>query len=121
VSPQATTRLGVYRTAAAIPRQWFARLTPRRLIALETPETRLAAQWRLLHGRRLRFERSARLLHIPAVGVRLPMLADRALRLASGRCPPRSADGRSWVYTSVDLARARDISRILGLPLESTP
>jgi hypothetical protein len=121
VSASETSRVGVYRTAREMPRQWYARLTAGRLVELRTVEQRLAAQWRLLRRARARYHRATRELDVPAAGVLLPLVLDRALRLASGRAPRFSPHGPCYIYPGIDLPRARDAARVLGLPLERLP
>lgn len=103
----------LYRTIQK-PRQWYFRpdeATPP--IRLNTPERRVAAAWLLIRSKvQLEFSQEARILSVPAIGFRLPLLVDRALILASGRLPQWHS--RHWCYFNIDCERSQHFARILG-------
>ena len=51
----------------------------------------------------------------------LPVLVDRALRMASGTCPSLVTHDsqRYLVFANIGRRRARQAARVLGLPLET--
>jgi hypothetical protein len=88
------------------------------------PEHRLVVCWfELGHNGQfsLKHNTTAKTLAIPAVPVPLPVLMDRALRLASGTSPDRIGEEQDTylVYKHITLSRARQVGRILGLQVET--
>lgn len=88
------------------------------------PEHRFVACWCELArlGRlSLRYDAATRILAIPDVRVPLPVLVDRALRLASGTSPDTVTYDRCpyLAYKNIGLPRARQVGRVLGLRVET--
>ena len=123
---------GVYRTTRRQPPVWVyvfqdqndSRLQAR-LLDNRTQEQSLVARWAELARHRqlsLKYNAAARTLVVPDVNVSLPVLIDRALRLASGLCPDVNADlpQRYRVYTNITPKRARQAGRVLGLRVETS-
>ena len=123
---------GVYRTVRRQPPVWVhvsrdpddSRLQAR-LLDDRSPEQSLVARWVELarSGQiSLKYDAAARTLAVPDVNVPLPVLVDRALRLASGLCPDVNADlaQRYRVYTNIMPNRARQAGRVLGLRVETS-
>jgi hypothetical protein len=123
---------GVYRAREKYPTVWVyvsSTLKGRiqsRLLDSRNPDHRWVAQWLELarsHWLHLRYDVEARTLGIPdvRVPVPLPVLVDRALRLASGTCPNLVTHGspRYLTFANIDRHRARQASRVLGLRLET--
>jgi len=129
--PQALVQ-GVYRTtrhprvwAYVAPKPQHAMLCAYRLDPAQHPDHLCIAQWQELARSgclSLRYDASEHTLHIPHVGVELPLLVDRALRLASGYCPRVVSDtrGHALVFADIKRRRARQVARVLALPLEIT-
>ena len=123
---------GVYRTVRRQPPVWVhvsrdpddSRLQAR-LLDDRSPEQSLVARWVELarSGQiSLKYDAGARTLAVPDVNVPLPVLVDRALRLASGLCPDVNSDlpQRYRVYTNITPNRARQAGRVLGLRVETS-
>lgn len=123
---------GVYRTTRH-PRLWtyvapkpqHAMLCAYRLDLAQHPDHLCIAQWYELARRgclSLRYDTSEHTLRIPHVDVELPLLVDRALRLASGCCPRVVSDthGRALIFANVGRRRTCQVARVLTLPLEIT-
>jgi hypothetical protein len=123
-------RQGVYRTTRH-PRVWVyvspapqtATMRAYRL-DLSNPDSTFVAQWRELArsgNLSLHYNSTARTLTVPAIGVSLPVLVDRALRLASGMCPIRMPENnrRYLVFANIGRRRARQAARVLGVPMET--
>jgi hypothetical protein len=121
---------GVYRTVRRQPpvwvhvsrgqdnARWHARLLDDR-----SSEQSLVARWCELarSGQiSLTYDAAARTLAVPDVNVPLPVLVDRALRLASGLCPDITSDRpqRYRVFTNITPTRARQAGRVLRLRVE---
>lgn len=104
---------GIYRTVRK-PHQWYMRPADAEpTIRLNTPERLVAAAWFLLKGKvSLQYAGNSRVLSVPAIGYRLPLLVDRALILASGRLPEWRSN--HWDYFDINPERANQIARILG-------
>lgn len=132
VPPPKALTSGVYRTTRQ-PRVWvYVAAEPRsvtlriyRLDFTQNPDHLAIAQWHELARScflSLRYDASEHTLTIPHVSVELPILVDRALRLASGYCPcvVSATRGHALVFTNIGHRRARQAARVLGIPLEIT-
>jgi len=118
VSP-GTSEPGLYRTIHK-PRHWY--LVPRDggpTLRLDTFERRAAAAWSLAGDKVIRHHRESGDLRIPPMPFGLPLLADRALILASGRLPTFDFQQGS-IYSRIDPARARQVARVVGARVEET-
>ena len=124
-------RPGVYRTASGYPARWVhishksdcAGLQAR-VLDERNPEHGLVACWFELAGSgqlSLKYDTTAKTLAIPATRVPLPILVDRALRLASGTSPDRIGHehGPYLVYKHIASSRAHQAGRVLGLSVET--
>jgi hypothetical protein len=122
---------GVYQTVKQYPTTWvYVSVAPdgqsrqARLLDPQNPDHRWIALW-LESARKcrlcLRYETTTRTLTVPDLRVPLPVLVDRALRLASGSCPtPGTHDSQRYlVFANIGRCRACQAARVLGLPLET--
>jgi hypothetical protein len=120
---------GVYRTVEKYPTVWVyvssALKSSIRTSLLDSRnlDHRWIAQWLELsrsHCLHVRYGTVSRTLAIPDVSVSLPMLVDRALRLASGTCPNLvTYDSQRYLaFANIGRRRARLAARVLGLRLE---
>jgi hypothetical protein len=111
---------GLYRERGQGHVGWF-HLQEDLAARLETSEQRLLAWW-LERSRsracRLLYHPAKMILSVPVGGLPLPVLLDRPLRLASGRCPRQEDTHRWWRYRDIDGERARQFARVLGVVLE---
>jgi hypothetical protein len=123
-------RPGVYRTVETYPAVWVYVSSAlksgmqARLLDPRNPDHRWIAQWLELarsHRLHLRYDTASRILAIPDVSVSLPVLIDRALRLASGTCPSLVTHDlqRYLAFANIGRHRARQAARVLGLRLET--
>jgi len=122
---------GVYRTEGRYPTVWVyvssalkSSGMQARLLDPRNPDHHRIAQWLELarsHCLRLRYDTVSRTLAVPEVSVSLPVLVDRALRLASGTCPSLVTHGsqRFLAFDNIGRHRARQVARVLGLRLET--
>jgi hypothetical protein len=122
---------GVYRTVGRYPIMWVhvssvpdGNGRQARLLDTQNPDHSRIAQWLELsrsHRLYLRYNAATRTLEIPDVRVPLPVLVDRALRLASGTCPSIvTHDSQPYLaFANIGRHRARQAARVLGLPLET--
>jgi hypothetical protein len=121
---------GVYQTVEKYPTVWvYVSSAPKsgmqaRLLDPRNPDHRWIAQWLELarsHRLHLRYDTASRILAIPDVSVSLPVLMDRALRLASGTCPSLvTHDSQRYLaFANIGRHRARQAARVLGLRLET--
>jgi len=122
---------GVYRTMKQYPATWVhvsvasdgqSRLA--RLLDPQNPDHRQVALWLELARKCrlcLRYEATTRTLMVPDLRVPLPVLVDRALRLASGTCPTVVTHDSQWylIFANIGRRRACQAARVLGLPLET--
>ena len=69
----------------------------------------------------LQYKTTTRTLAVPDFRVPLPVLVDRALRLASGTGPTLTPYDSQWylMFANIGRHRARQAARVLGLPLET--
>ena len=123
---------GVYRTVRRQPPVWVhvsrdpdASRLQARLLDDRSPEQSLVARWVELarSGQiSLTYDAAASTLAVPDVNVPIPVLVDRALRLASGLCPDVNADlpQRYRVFTNITPKRARQAGQVLGLRVETS-
>ena len=109
-------RDGLWREVSRHPITWFWRQADARDRTLVDAGHIEAAKWEAARP-------YAGLTHDPAKDVlvltaplSLPVLVDRALRMASGRCPEFDVSGRR-IYPCVDRLRACEVARILGVDL----
>ena len=124
---------GVYRTGDVHPTAWLyisrksgGSQTQARLLDERNGEQSLIARWlELARTGKLGLMHDAlrRELAIPYVGLPLPILLDRALRLASGRCPEIMPQDRQrfLVFSNIPHKRARHVGRVLGMRVETRP
>jgi hypothetical protein len=122
---------GLYRTTGVPLARWVHVFQPdgsglqARALDERNPEHGLIVCWfELGHNGQfsLKHNTTAKTLAIPAVRrVPLPVLVDRALRLASGTSPDRIEEEQDTylVYKHITLSRARQVGRILGLQVET--
>jgi hypothetical protein len=111
---------GLYRTRQLPRHYYFRRSVDAPVVRLDTPERRLGAAWRIASTRlSLGYCRSRMVFFVPSIGFGVPLLMDRGLILASGRLPAWAGGG--WDYFDIDLRRATDAARILGLRIEVSP
>jgi hypothetical protein len=122
---------GVYRTVKQHPTIWVHvsatsddHSRQARLLDPQNPDHRWIGLWLELarKGRlRLQYQTTTRTLAVPDIHVPLPVLVDRALRLASGTCPTiLSHDSQRYLmFVNIGRRRARQAARVLGLPLET--
>jgi hypothetical protein len=121
---------GVYRTVEKYPTVWvyvssaLKNSMHARLLDLHNSDHRWIAQWLELarsHRLHLRYDTVSRTLEIPDVRVPLPVLVDRALRLASGMCPSLVTHDpqRFLAFANIGCYRAHQAARVLGLRLEA--
>lgn len=108
---------GLYRETSRLPalHYFFWRETTH---LVRHSEEKLALRWFEAIRQadlQLLYDAAERLLVIPRLNTRLPVLLDRGLQLASGRGPRLSDKG--WKYQDIEPGRAREVSRILKLPL----
>jgi len=131
-----TREQGLYR-AIRRPRLWIyvspqpqsATLCAYRLDPVQNPDHLYVAKWyelarHVAHSDHLslRYNASEHTLMIPSAGVALPIIIDRALRLASGYCPRTVSEtrGRALIFAKISRRRAYQVKRVLGIPLEIT-
>ncbi len=114
------TRDGLYRERLPGRQRWF-HLAAGRMAELVASEHRLLAWWREYARSgacRLRYRSTVAELLVPAGGLPLPVLLDRALRLPSGEAP-RPLDSGAWMrYLLIEPARADEARRVLDAPLD---
>jgi hypothetical protein len=122
---------GVYRTVKQHPTTWVhvsatvdGHSKQARLLDPQNPDHRWVALWlELAHKGRLclQYKTTTRTLVVPDVRVPLPVLVDRALRLASGTCPTLlSHDSQRYLmFANIGRRRACQAARVLSLPLET--
>jgi hypothetical protein len=122
---------GVYRTVKQYPTTWVhvsassdGHSRQARLLEPQNPDHIWIAQWLELARKCrlcLRYETMTRTLKVPDLRVHLPVLVDRALRLASGLCPTLVTHDSQWylVFANIGRRRACQAARVLDLPLET--
>ena len=122
---------GVYRTVKQYPTIWVhvsassdGHSRQARLLEPQNPDHIWIAQWLELARKCrlcLQYETMTSTLKVPDLHVPLPMLVDRALRLASGICPTLVLHDsqRYLMFANVGGRRARQAARVLSLPLET--
>jgi hypothetical protein len=114
-------RFGVY----VAPKPPHALLYAYHLDLVQNPDHLSIAQWHELAESGdlcVCYDASEHTLIIPHGNAALPLLLDRALRLASGCCPRVVSEthGRTLVFPNIERRRARQVARVLGIPLEIT-
>jgi hypothetical protein len=135
LSGSRSLQLGVYRTVKQYPTTWVHvsatsddHSREARLLDPQNPDHRWIALWLELASKgclRLQYNMTTRILVVPDIRMPfplfLPMLVDRALRLASGTCPTLvSHDSQRYLmFANIGHRRARQAARVLGLRLET--